>query len=200
LANTSGDDRFVVTTLVSSALLRKMAVAHNVHVTETFTGFKWIARAVLDHPEWDFVMGYEQALGYLVADRPLDKDGISAAVLFAEIAAAAHADGRTLQGWLDDIAARYGHHRLADASIRMTPAEAADKVRAMRADPPNEIGGRTVLNTEEYPEANLLRFELEGGVRVQIRPSGTEPKVKLYGEAVDEDPAPFVKALGDLLS
>ena len=121
-------------------------------------------------------------------------------MLFAEIAAAAHADGRTLQGWLDDIAARYGHHRLADASIRMTPAEAADKVRAMRADPPDEIGGRRVLNTEEYPEADLLRFELEGGVRVQIRPSGTEPKVKLYGEAVDEDPAPFVKALGDLLS
>jgi len=200
LANTSGDDRLVVTTLVSSALLRKMAVANNVHVIETFTGFKWIARAVLDHPEWDFVMGYEQALGYLVADRPLDKDGISAAVLFAEIAAAAHADGRTLQAWLDDIAARFGHHQLADASIRMTPVEAAAKVRAMQADPPTEIGGRPVLSTEEYPEADLLRFELEGGVRVQIRPSGTEPKVKLYGEAVDEDPTPFVKALGDLLS
>jgi phosphomannomutase len=200
LNSTTGDDRFVVTTLVSSALLSKMAAAHNVHSTETFTGFKWIARAVLDHPEWRFVLGYEQALGYLVANRPLDKDGISAAVLFAEIAAAAHADGRTLQGWLDDIAAKFGRHQLADASIRMTPAEAAAKVRAMRADPPAAIGGRAVLNTEEYPEADLLRFELEGGVRVQIRPSGTEPKVKLYGEAVDEDPAPFVKALGDLLS
>jgi phosphomannomutase len=155
---------------------------------------------VLDHPEWQFVMGYEQALGYLVAQRPLDKDGISAAVLFAELAAAAQADGRTLQGWLDDIAARYGRHVLADASIRMTPTEAAAKVRAMRADPPHEIGGRKVLSTQEYPEADLLRFELEGGVRVQIRPSGTEPKVKLYGEAVDEDPAPFVQALGALLS
>jgi len=200
LSNTTGDDRFVVTTLVSSALLRKMAAAHHVHAAETFTGFKWIARAVLDHPEWKFLMGYEQALGYLVAERPLDKDGISAGVLFAEIAAAANADGRTLQGWLDDIAARYGTHRLADASIRMTPAEAAAKVRAMRADPPVEIGGRAVIGTEEYPEADLLRFDLEGGVRVQIRPSGTEPKVKLYGEAVDEDPAPFVEALGDLLS
>ena len=200
LGNTSGDDRLVVTTLVSSALLSKMAAAHNVHSTETFTGFKWIARAVLDHPEWDFVMGYEQALGYLVADRPLDKDGISAAVLFAEIAAVAHAEGRTLQGWLDDIAARFGRHQLADASIRMTPAEAAEKVRALRADPPSEVGGRKVLSTEEYPEADLLRFELEGGVRVQIRPSGTEPKVKLYGEAVDEDPTPFVLALGNLLS
>ena len=68
LASTSGDDRLVVTTLVSSALLSKMAAAHNVHSAETFTGFKWIARAVLDHPEWQFVFGYEQALGYLVAE------------------------------------------------------------------------------------------------------------------------------------
>ena len=194
-----GDDRLVVTTLVSSALLGKMAKAHGVHAAETFTGFKWIGRTILDHPDLHFVLGYEQALGYLVAGRPLDKDGISAAVLFAEIAAVAAADGRTLQQWLDDIAARYGRHRLADASVRMTPAEAAAKVRALQADPPASIGGRAVLSTEEYPQADLLRFELEGGVRVQIRPSGTEPKVKLYGEAVDEDPAPFVAALQALL-
>jgi phosphomannomutase len=192
-------DRLVVTTLVSSSLLAKMATHHGVHSAETFTGFKWIARAVLDRPELKFVLGYEQALGYLVAERPLDKDGISAAVLFAELAAAAAADGRTLQEWLDDIAARYGHHILADASVRMTPVEAAAKVAALRAEPPIEIGGRSVLGTEEFPEADLLRFELDGGVRVQIRPSGTEPKVKLYGEAVDEDPAPFVAALAALL-
>jgi phosphomannomutase len=199
LSRTSGDDRLVVTTLVSSALLSKMAAAHGVHFAETFTGFKWIARAVLDRPDQRFVMGYEQALGYLVAGRPLDKDGISAAVLFAEIAASAAADGVTLQQWLDDIAARYGRHRLADASVRMSPDDAAAKVRALRATPPTEIGGRPVVATEEYPEADLLRFELEGGVRVQIRPSGTEPKVKLYGEAVDEDPAPYVSALAELL-
>jgi phosphomannomutase len=200
LAHTTGDDRLVVTTLVSSALLGKMAAQHGVHSAETFTGFKWIARAVLDHPEWEFVVGYEQALGYLVAGQPLDKDGISAAVLFAEIASVAAAEGRTLQDWLDDIAARFGRHQLADASVRMAPVDAAAKVRALRADPPTEIGGRAVLATEEYPEADLLRFELEGGVRVQIRPSGTEPKVKLYGEAVDEDPQPYVDALAGLLS
>ncbi len=192
-------DRLVITTLVSSSLLGKMAAAHGVHSAETFTGFKWIARAVLDRPDLHFVLGYEQALGYLVAERPLDKDGISAAVLFAEIAAVAASEGRTLQEWLDAIAARYGRHVLADASVRMTPVEAAAKVAALRADPPTAIGGRSVVSTEEYPEADLLRFELDGGVRVQIRPSGTEPKVKLYGEAVDEDPAPFVAALADLL-
>ena len=195
-----GDDRLVVTTLVSSSLLGKMAAAHGVHSAETFTGFKWIARAVLDRPEYRFVLGYEQALGYLVAERPLDKDGITAAVLFAELAAVAAADGRSIQDWLDDIAARYGRHVLADASVRMPPAEAAAKVAALRADPPAEIAGRAVLATEEYPEADLLRFELAGGVRVQIRPSGTEPKVKLYGEAVDEDPAPYVTALAALLT
>jgi phosphomannomutase len=199
LTQTSGDDRLVVTTLVSSSLLAKMAAAHGVQSAETFTGFKWIARAVLDRPDLRFLVGYEQALGYLVAQRPLDKDGISAAVLFAEIAAAAAADGRSLQQWLDDIAARFGRHVLADASIRMAPADAAAKVRALRGSPPTEIGGRAVISTEEYPEADLLRFELDGGVRVQIRPSGTEPKVKLYGEAVDEDPGPYVTALGALL-
>ncbi len=199
LVHSSGDDRLVITTLVSSALLGKMAEAHGVHCVETFTGFKWIGRTMLDHPDLRFVLGYEQALGYLVADRPLDKDGISAAVLFAEIAAVAAADGRTLQTWLDDVAARFGRHRLADASVRMSPADAAAKVRALQADPPSAIGGRSVLRTEVYPEADLLRFELDGGVRVQIRPSGTEPKVKLYGEAVDEDPAPFVVALQALL-
>jgi phosphomannomutase len=199
LASDTGDDRLVVTTLVSSSLLGKMAAAAGVHSAETFTGFKWIAREVLDHPELRFVLGYEQALGYLVADQPLDKDGISAAVLFAEIAAVAAADGVTLQQRLDAIAARFGRHVLADASVRMTPEEGAAKVAALRADPPTEIGGRAVVNTEEYPDANLLRFELDGGVRVQIRPSGTEPKVKLYGEAVDEDPAPFVAALATLL-
>ena len=195
----TGDDRLVVTTLVSSSLLGKMAARHGVASAETFTGFKWIARAVLDRPELRFVLGYEQALGYLVAQRPLDKDGITAAVLFAEVAAVAAAEGRTLQEWLDDIAARYGRHVLADASVRMDPADAAAKVVALRADPPTEIGGRAVIATEEYPEADLLRFELEGGVRVQIRPSGTEPKVKLYGEAVDADPTPFVEALAALL-
>ena len=199
LATTEGNDRLVVTTLVSSALLGKMAAAHGVHSAETFTGFKWIARYALDHPELRFLFGYEQALGYLVTGQPLDKDGITAALLLAEVAAVAAADGRTLQEWLDDIAARFGRHVLADASVRMDPTTAAAKVRAMIADSPTEIGGRAVVATEEYPEADLLRFELDGGVRVQVRPSGTEPKVKLYGEAVDEDPAPFVAALAELL-
>jgi phosphomannomutase len=199
LANGIGSDRLVVTTLVSSSLLAKMAAAHGVRSLETFTGFKWIARAVLDHPELRFVFGYEQALGYLVADRPLDKDGITAAVMIAELAAVAAADGRTVQGWLDDIADRFGRHRLADASVRMDPSAAAAKVAALRDSPPAAIGGRSVIDVAEFPEADLLRFDLDGGIRVQVRPSGTEPKVKLYGEAVDEDPGPYVEALAQIV-
>jgi phosphomannomutase len=200
LSNTSGDDRLVVTTLVSSALLGRMAEAYGVHSAETFTGFKWIGRTVLDHPDLRFVFGYEQALGYLVAQRPLDKDGITAAVLFAEVAAVAAADGVTLQERLDAIAERYGRHVTAELSIRMDPTDAAAAVAALVASPPTEIGGTPVVEVSTYPEANLLRFVLEGGVRVQIRPSGTEPKVKLYGEAVDADPAPALTALATHLT
>jgi phosphomannomutase len=134
-----------------------------------------------------------------VAPRPLDKDGISAAVLLAEVAAVAEADGTTLQARLDDLAARYGHHEIADRSIKMDPAVAAEKVRALLESPPTELGGVAVDDVTSFPEADLLRLTLAGGIRVQVRPSGTEPKVKLYGEAVDQDPTPFLDALATLL-
>jgi phosphomannomutase len=200
LDHTSGDDRLVVTTLVSSSLMGRMAERYGVHHAETFTGFKWIGRTVLDRPGERFVFGYEQALGYLVTHQPLDKDGITAAIMFAEVAATAAADGVTLQDRLDAIAERYGRHVMSELSVRMEPALAAEQVETLRASPPAEIAGRRVVEVSTFPEANLLRLVLDGGVRVQIRPSGTEPKVKLYGEAVGEDPAPFVAALAALLT
>jgi phosphomannomutase len=199
LQHTTGDDRLVVTTLVSSSLLGTMAAKHGVHSAETFTGFKWIAHTVLEQPELRFVFGYEQALGYLVTDRPLDKDGITAAVLLAEVAALAESVGSTLEEKLEAIAAEYGRHITADMSLRMTPAEAAEVVDALRADPPAEIGGREVTDTTWYDEAGLLRFALGHDVRLQIRPSGTEPKVKLYAEGRGVDPTPWLQALADLI-
>src|SRR5262249_27294357 len=103
LGHTDGADRLVLTTLVSSTLLGQVAARPGVRYAETFTGFKWIAQTVLDHPGDRFVFGYEQALGYLVTNLPLDKDGITAAVLMAEIAAVAKRDGVTLQDRLDDL-------------------------------------------------------------------------------------------------
>jgi len=189
LANTSGDDRLVVTTLVSSSLLARMAEAAGVQSAETFTGFKWIGKMATDRPDLRLVLGYEQALGYLVTQRPLDKDGITAAVLMAEVAAVAAADGVTLQDRLDSIADRFGRYVTAERSVKMSPAEGAAWVAEIEANPPSEVGGRAVTSVTSYPEASLVRLVLDGDVRLQIRPSGTEPKVKLYAEAVDEDPA-----------
>ncbi|MCU1388211.1 MAG: pgm [Ilumatobacteraceae bacterium] len=198
LRHTSGDDRLVVTTLVSSSLLGRLAAAHGVHFAETYTGFKWIGRTALDHPDLRMVFGYEQALGFLVCRQPLDKDGITAAVLLAEVAALAASEGVTLQQRLDDLAERFGRHVTAELSIRLDPVDAAAKVAAMRATPPTEVDGRPVTGVEWYEEAGLLRLWLDD-VRLQIRPSGTEPKVKLYGEAIGSDPALLLESLAHLL-
>lgn len=198
LAHTAGDDRLVVTTLVSSSMLGRMAADHGVHFKETYTGFKWIGRTVLDHPELRFVFGYEQALGYLVAQQPMDKDGISAAVLMAEVAALAAFDGVSLQQRLDALGARYGHHITAEQSVRLDPVVAAERVAALRDSPPADVGGLLVTGVEWFDEAGLLRVWL-GDIRLQVRPSGTEPKVKLYGEAIGRDPEPYLSALASSL-
>jgi phosphomannomutase len=200
LATTTGDDRLVVTTLVSSSLLAEMAAHHGVHYAETYTGFKWIGRTILDHPGLRFVFGYEQALGYLVAPLPLDKDGISAAVVMAEVAGRAKREGVSLQQRLDAIAARFGRHVTAERSLRMEPAAGVALVERLRADPPAEVGGTAVTATNWYDEAGLLRLQLGDAVRLQIRPSGTEPKVKLYAEAVDADPTALLDALAASLT
>lgn len=199
LRHTQGDDRLVVTTLVSSSLLARMAAHHGIHAAETFTGFKWIGRAVLDRPDQRFVFGYEQALGYLVTDRPLDKDGITAAVVLAEIAAVAESEGRSVQDLLDDLVATYGRHVIAERSVRLDPAVGAAAVVRLRERPPAEVGGRSVTLIEWFEEATLLRLQCGDELRLQVRPSGTEPKVKLYGEGMSMDPAPYLDALASLL-
>jgi len=194
LRHTSGADRLVVTTLVSSTLLGRMAQAAGVQYAETFTGFKWIAQAVLARPQARFVFGYEQALGYLVTRQPLDKDGITAAVLLAEAAAVAKRDGVTLLDRLAELEQRFGRHVTAERSLRIEPSEAPALIEALRSDPPATIAGRPVTNVVDFPEADLLRFEC-GDARVQVRPSGTEPKVKIYAEAVGDDPTPMLDAI-----
>ncbi|MEY2446289.1 MAG: phosphomannomutase [Ilumatobacteraceae bacterium] len=199
LRHTTGDDRLVITTLVSSSLLSKMAAEHGVHFAETYTGFKWIGHTILSRPDQRFVLGYEQALGYLVTNRPLDKDGITAAVLMAEVAALAAAEGVTLQQRLDAISSHFGRHVMADLSVKMAPVDGIAAVERLRAEPPKEVGGSAVTNVEWFAEAGLLRLQLGPELRLQLRPSGTEPKVKLYGEGIETDPAPFLEALSGLL-
>jgi len=170
-------DRLVVTTIVSSTLLGRIAADAGAHYERTLTGFKWVVRPAFAHPEWDFVLGYEEALGYSVGGVVRDKDGISAAVVVAEMAAAAKAAGRSLRDLLTDLDRRYGRYRTAQRSFRVPPAEQQAAMARVRARP-----GAVDLR----PDADVVIVEGDAG-RVVFRPSGTEPKLKLYAEVVDGD-------------
>lgn len=173
--------------IVSSSLLGKMAEAAGQPHEETLTGFKWISRAP------GLAYGYEEALGYCVdPDHVKDKDGVSALLLMCEMAAAAKADGRTLNDLLDDIAAEHGLHATDQLSVRFDDlAEIPATMQRLRATPPASLGGLAVeriddlsLGSDALPPTDGLRFALADGARVIVRPSGTEPKVKCYLEVV----------------
>ncbi len=173
--------------IVSSSLLGRIAAAAGLGFAETLTGFKWIARVP------DLVFGYEEALGYCVDPGDVrDKDGISAALLLAELAAGLKAEGRSLQDVLDDLARRHGVHGTDQLSVRVDDLRLIAEVMArLRAAPPAVLGGRGVeaiddlsLGGHGLPPTDGLRFRLEGGARVVVRPSGTEPKLKCYLEVV----------------
>ena len=173
--------------IVSSSLLGKIAGRHGLGYAETLTGFKWIGRIE------GLRFGYEEALGYCVdPDAVRDKDGISAAILVAELAATLRSEGRGLSDALDDIARGYGLHATGQLSVRVEDLSLIDEVmRALRTSPPTILGGRTVEAVEDLaegvgglPPTEGLRFLLDAGARVIVRPSGTEPKIKCYLEVI----------------
>lgn len=171
-----------VTTIVSSSLLAAMCAAHNRGYVETLTGFKWIVRGA-----GDLVFGYEEAIGYCVAPQIVrDKDGISAALLVADLAATLKADGRTLLDRLDEIAREYGIYATAQLSIRVDDvAEIGEMMRALRASPPTSLAGERVSTVDDLlPGADVVRLTA-GPLRVLVRPSGTEPKLKAYLQAIE---------------
>lgn len=194
LHHTHGPDRLVVTTIVSSTQLRKIAAHHGVRFAESLTGFKWIMKA--GSPGDRLVYGYEEALGYsLGGDDGLpvhDKDGIGAALAVAALAAAAKRDGRTLLDLLDDQARRDGLHATAQLSFRVDdPTLIAAAVARIRTSPPRALGGHTLtavddlsLGVDGLPPTEGLRLRLTDDVRVVVRPSGTEPKLKCYLEVI----------------
>jgi phosphomannomutase len=182
---------------VSSRLLGRLAAAHGVTYAETLTGFKWIARAALDRPDLRLVFGYEEALGYLVGDVVFDKDGVSAALLFAELVADLKAEGRTVHDRLHDLARDYGLHVTDQVSLRLEGQDGAARIAAimesLRSDPPEQLGGRPVeqvtdlLDGHDLPPTDAVVLDLADDARVVVRPSGTEPKVKAYLEVVLPD-------------
>ena len=170
----------LATTVVSSTMLARLAAAYDVPFTETLTGFKWLARA-----GDDLVYAYEEALGVMVAPGLVrDKDGISAAVLVADLAAAEKARGRTLLDRLADLERQHGRHETRQLSYRVADLSLiAGAVQDLLAAPPSSYGSFAVTGVE-LPAPDVLVHQLERG-RVVVRPSGTEPKLKAYLELVD---------------
>jgi phosphomannomutase len=170
----------LATTVVSSTMLSRIAASYGVPFTETLTGFKWLARA-----GDDLVYAYEEALGVMVAPSLVrDKDGVSAAVLVADLAAAEKARGRTLLDRLADLERRHGRHETRQLSYRVEDLSLITAtVQALLAEPPPAFGAFRVT-AFELPAPDVLVHRLERG-RVVVRPSGTEPKLKAYLELVD---------------
>lgn len=201
LKSGTGDDRIVATTVVSSRMLSKISASHGVHFEETLTGFKWIMRPAIERTDLRFVFGYEEALGYCVGTSVRDKDGISAALAFAEMAAKAKADGSSVLSLLDDLDRRHGVHHSAQRSFRFEGSDGPEVMAALmqrlRSRPPDAIGDLAVLDVTDLlepstglPPTNALILGLSGPTRLVVRPSGTEPKLKLYGESVNPVPQP----------
>lgn len=179
--------RVLARSIVSSRLLGAMARAAGLEGRETLTGFKWIGRVP------GLLFGYEEALGYCVDPATVpDKDGVSAALLAAELAATLKAQGRTLTDLLDDLAVAHGVHQTDSFSVRVSDLALIPPVMTrLREQPPAELGGVPVATREDLaegagglPPTDGVRFLLADDTRVIVRPSGTEPKLKVYLEAV----------------
>ena len=189
IARKSSDGIFA-NSIVSSSILKKIAGHYNLDFKETLTGFKWLAKVK------DLTFGYEEALGYAVDAKTVnDKDGISAAITVAQIATDLAADGKTLLDLLDEIWSRHGYHATEQISIRLSDLSKVDVILGgLRANPPQNIAGRAVTSiddlatpTDGLPPTDGLRIWLDGGVRIIIRPSGTEAKMKCYIEVIEKD-------------
>ena len=185
-----GGSGIFANSIVSSSILRKIAKHYNFEFEETLTGFKWLAKIK------GLTFGYEEALGYAVdAETVNDKDGISAAITLAQIATDLAADGKTIIDLLDEIWARHGFHATEQISIRLTDLSKVGIILGgLRTNPPQEIAGRLVTSiddlaapTDGLPPTDGLRIWLDGGIRIIIRPSGTEAKMKCYIEVIEKD-------------
>jgi phosphomannomutase len=173
--------------IVSSSILRKISAHYGINFEEVLTGFKWLAKIE------DLAFGYEEAIGYAVDSETVnDKDGISAAILLAQIATTLAKQGKDLNDLLDEVWARHGFHGTEQISIRVVDMGVITSLLAqLRSNPPREIAGRQVEGINDLaapvdglPPTDGLRIWLSGGIRIIIRPSGTEAKLKCYVEVI----------------
>jgi phosphomannomutase len=188
----------VMTTIVSSPQLGVIAHELGALYDELLTGFKWIGNRAIEREEKDhatFLMGYEEALGYTVGDVARDKDGIGSALVFADLVAWCRSRGVTVHEYLEEIQRAHGLFVAMQKNFTFPGAAGAATITKImdgfRASPPSAIGDFKIKTVKDYktgaglgnaklPASNVIAYELEGGSRVTLRPSGTEPKIKYY--------------------
>ena len=199
---------FIVKTIVTTEVIRKIAEKQHVEMRDCYTGFKWIAREIaLSEGRQQYIGGGEESYGFLAEDFVRDKDAVSACSLLAEICAYAKDHGKTLYDILMDIYLEYGYSHEFTINVERPGKSGADEIQQMmknfRSDPPKELGGSVIdvykdFQTLELTKAdgskekmvmpdtsNVLQWFCTDGTKVSVRPSGTEPKIKFYLEIKD---------------
>ncbi len=208
---------YIVKTIVSTELVKEIAVKNQVEMYDCYTGFKWIATVMRENEnKKQYIGGGEESYGFLAEDFVRDKDAVSACMLFAEIAAWAKDNGKTLYELLQDIYLEYGFSKEKGISIVRKGKSGAEEIEAMmknyREHPVREIAGSKVILIKDFAKltgqdlveneiitldmpttSNVLQYFTEDNTKVSIRPSGTEPKIKFYIEVQSQ-----VKSRGDL--
>ena len=187
--------------IVSSSALRKISAHYDVDFKEVLTGFKWLAKIE------NLAFGYEEAIGYSVDSETVnDKDGISAALFLVQVATDLKRDGLTLSDLLDEVWQRHGFHGTEQISIRVADMTSITRLLAgLRTNPPAEIAGRAVESIDDLaqpkdglPPTDGLRIWLAGGIRIIVRPSGTEAKMKCYIEVITKTSEESLEVLNQL--
>ena len=202
------DGDFIVKTIVTTEVIRKIANKQGIEMRDCYTGFKWIAREMaLSEGKQQYIGGGEESYGFLAEDFVRDKDAVSACSLLAEICAYAKDQGKTLYDILMDIYIEYGFSKEFTVNVVKPGKTGADEIKQMMTDfrnnPPKELGGSNIVIWKDYQSleqttasgektkldmpttSNVLQWFCEDGTKVSVRPSGTEPKIKFYIEVKD---------------
>ena len=215
-------NQFIASTIVSTPMIAKIADAYGVIYKESLTGFKWIAKMVVDFPELEFIGGGEESFGFMVGDFVRDKDAVTASLLACEVAAQQKAKSRTLFEYLDTIYKEVGYYREHLVSLVKKGKEGAQEIEQIMKDlstnPLKEIAGSPVVSIEDYntstrldvlnnttvtldiPKSNVLIYYTQDGSKIAARPSGTEPKIKFYISVQDKQQANISELLKDKIN
>lgn len=193
-AKTPKPGAYAVKTIVTTRMADAIGKAHGIDVYNVLTGFKFIGETIqkkLDEGNDGFVLGFEESYGYLTGGYVRDKDAVIASTLICEMAAQYKSEGKTLADALEALFQKYGYYKEGTINVMMKGADGLrlrnEKMNSLRANAPAAIGGLRVENVVDYkngarglPPSNVLLYEMEGGAWLCVRPSGTEPKLKLY--------------------